>query len=369
MNLRDTIGTRRISPAATAIMLLMTAATHAEPPDKPARPPELGAIAWARGFSDAAQKARHANKPLLVLFQEVPGCNTCKTYGDAVLSHPLIRDAAESLFVPLAVFNNIRGPDARTLKSFGEKPWNNPVVRIITHDRKALADRVAGDYTVAGLASAMVAALKRHGDPVPTYLSLLAEETAARKHGLARATFAMHCFWEGEGALGDVDGVIATMPGFLQGKEVVEVRFDPRAVSYAALVAKARTLKCADTVFVHDPTQQKAAEAALGSAAVRTDAAIRPDKQPKYYLAQTPYRYVPMTGLQASRVNAALGRKQDPKRFLSPGQVALHRLIERNPKAPWPDAIGADDLPRAWRAAEQVARSLRPDAATDRRPN
>ena len=38
-----------------------------------ANPVELGLVRWRRGFEAAAVEAREADKPLLVLFDEVPG--------------------------------------------------------------------------------------------------------------------------------------------------------------------------------------------------------------------------------------------------------------------------------------------------------
>ena len=38
-----------------------------------ANPVELGLVRWRRGFESAAREAREADKPLLVLFDEVPG--------------------------------------------------------------------------------------------------------------------------------------------------------------------------------------------------------------------------------------------------------------------------------------------------------
>lgn len=35
--------------------------------------PEFGAVAWQRDFATAKQSARQAHKPVLLLFQEVPG--------------------------------------------------------------------------------------------------------------------------------------------------------------------------------------------------------------------------------------------------------------------------------------------------------
>ncbi|MCZ6555165.1 MAG: thioredoxin family protein, partial [Candidatus Dadabacteria bacterium] len=119
-------------------------------------PVELGEVEWIRNFDEATTKAKKLNKPLLVLFQEVPGCSTSSGYGKNVLSHPLIVEAIETLFVPAAIYNNNKGEDERVLKSFGEPSWNNPVVRIMTPERQELVSRLSGDYTKAGLVRAMI---------------------------------------------------------------------------------------------------------------------------------------------------------------------------------------------------------------------
>ncbi len=36
-------------------------------------PPELGAVAWGRDFAAAQAQSKQSGKPLVVLFQEVPG--------------------------------------------------------------------------------------------------------------------------------------------------------------------------------------------------------------------------------------------------------------------------------------------------------
>ena len=190
------------------------------------------------------------------------------------------------------------------------------------------------------------------------YLHLLAEESTARKNPLEKATFAMHCFWEGEAALGRIEGVYSTMPGFLNDLEVVELEYDPKAISFEQLLFQAKAESCASTVFARTAAQQEAAGKALGDAVVRTDDAIRPDKQPKYYLSNTPLKNVPMTRLQACRINSAIGRKADPRGFLSPRQIQLLSIVERHPKALWPVAAGTSDLAAAWKRVQTVARSV-----------
>ncbi|MFQ5412141.1 MAG: hypothetical protein ACE5EC_07575, partial [Phycisphaerae bacterium] len=60
-----------------------TTPSYAAPPPlhpktvrKQSTPKELGRIDWQRGFDAAARRARAEHKPLLILFQEVPGCST-----------------------------------------------------------------------------------------------------------------------------------------------------------------------------------------------------------------------------------------------------------------------------------------------------
>lgn len=338
----------------TAFALLLSTTALAIP-----QPQELGAIVWQRHFDVAVKAAKSQQKPLLVLFQEVPGCSTCKNYGDNVLSHPLIVEAAETLFVPTAVFNNIPAEEP-LLRSFNEPTWNNPVVRIIDADRKSLAPRLADDYSVAGLANAMVAALQSAQRPVPDYLKLLARESAIRKNPLETATFAMHCFWEGEMRLGALDGVVQTRPGFLNSEEVVEVQYDPRIVDFEKLLSSAQQMQCASRVY---PRSDKQLQTATKKAvpAKRTDEKIRLDKEPKYYLTNSEYRFIPMTELQANRVNAALGAKKNPDQFLSARQLAF-RDAAKSAKKRWPSYVGVD-ITNAWQDATQRAKETTLGAA------
>ena len=95
----------------------------------------------------------------------------------------------------------------------------------------------------------MVAALTAAGRPVPGYLRAAVDELRPRH--TERATFAMHCFWSGEACLGELDGIQATRAGFLEGREVVEVTFDPDVIGYEELLQRARDGGCSDAVFTH----------------------------------------------------------------------------------------------------------------------
>jgi len=125
------------------------------------QPIELGKVTWLRHMDEAVAKSKKEAKPILILFQEVPGCMTCQRYGTLTLSYPLIVEAIETHFIPLAIYNNKKGQDAEILKYYKEPSWNNPVVRIVNADRSNLTNRLASDYSPLGLVNTMLEAFRQ----------------------------------------------------------------------------------------------------------------------------------------------------------------------------------------------------------------
>jgi hypothetical protein len=296
----------------------------------PERPVELGRIPWLRDFDAALEKAKSSaggRQPVMVLFDEVPGCHTCQSFGRGPLSHPIVVDAA-SEFVCVAVYNNVSGGDEKILKKYAEPAWNNPVVRFVDAAGKDILPRHADDYTTAGLLARMTEALEKAGQDVPEYLRLVNAEYNPSKR--ETATFAMHCYWVGEQKLGALDGVLGTRIGMLDGLEVVEVAFDPAVLPYRQLVEKAKSFECADKVFARTDEQATVAGEVVGPNVVRSDKAVDTSTTQQYHLHRTAaYYYLPLTALQATKVNAAIASQTDPDRYLSPGQLAMKAKIER----------------------------------------
>lgn len=290
-------------------------------------PEELGQVHWLRDLDLGKAESQKSGKPILLLFQEVPGCSNCTRFGNSTLSHPLIVEAIETYFVPVCIFNNKGGKDADVLRTFGEQAWNNPVVRIIHNDNQDVVPRMANFNAPLQLVNGMRHALDLTSTTAPRYLQLLEEEIAAREIGLQTATFSMYCFWTGEGTFGAIPGVIETEPGYQDGKEVVKVQFDPRVTNRAEL---------------EKLTQPKSMTACAKNEGFRSD------REPKYYLAQTDYRFVPMTSLQACRANSLVGKRQSPDELLSPRQLNLLKKVVENPKKNWNNMIGRKDLAAAW---------------------
>lgn len=298
----------------------------------PDNPVELGDVHWQRDLESGFAAAKKSNKPVFILFQEVPGCSNCTRYGSQVLRHPLVVEAIETFLEPVCIYNNKKGKDAEALQRYGEPAWNNPVVRIVNSAGEDLVERMAHFGSVRELVAGMRQVLAKTGQPIPAYLHLLEEEVQARERSTETATFSMYCFWSGESTFGTLPGVIETAPGFQNGREVVRVSFDPAVTNQAQLSAL---------------TQPK------GIAACSDNAGFRSDKEPKYYLAQTFWRAVPMTTLQACRANSLVGSGRSPEAVLSPRQIALGQKIKALPEYRWKNVIGQPDLVKAWELSEK----------------
>ena len=164
----------------------------------------------------------------------------------------------------------------------------------------------------------------------------------------------MACFWEGEGRLGGIDGVLATRAGWVDGHEVVELEFDPRRLPYTRLVEEALRQRCADLVFAHDDEQLERARSVARDAARPLPAPAR-DAKPsdrRFALGRTSLRLVPMTPLQATRINAAIRTGTDPLAWLSPRQRDLARVLAKSPAATLPADLTPPADPAAWAAYE-----------------
>ncbi len=318
---------RRFLPLV-ALAAAGIAALTANAGDEPKRltvdgqPIELGVVRWGRDYADARKLSVESGKPIFLLFQEVPGCATCVGFGESVLSHPEVVRSIETDFVPLAIHNNKLGADRSILKKFGEPSWNNPVVRFLGTDEGELIPRKDGVWTRPEIVTRMIAALEAADRKVPESLrGLYGSRSKAPEQ---RATLAMHCFWTGEACLGGLDGVVSTRPGWLGGREVVEVNFDPERLSYRSLIEHASKKDCADAVFAHDEAQRRTAVTFFGNRVEQNTDVARNAKpsDDKRYLRRSSLRHLDLSPEQSTRINAALAAGTDPLIWLRPEQLA-----------------------------------------------
>ncbi len=299
-------------------------------------PIELGDVLWHRNYQQAVEIARKVDKPIFLLFQEVPGCSTCTSYGKQILSHPLLVEAIETHFVPLCIYNNKEGHDAAILKKFKEPSWNNPVVRLISSDGKDIVPRLASRYSLGFVISGMIEGLRNYGKPIPEYLQLLEKEYLNPQK--KEMIFSMYCFWTGEKLMATIPGVTESEAGYMNGREVVKISYDPEVVSEEYLIQSAKKGQCADEVYSHTLKTDLVP--------VKPKGKFRKDKESKYYLYHSPYRSLPMTQMQQLLANAELGRNGDISYLLSERQLHLKEFIERNNV--YYNAIG-EDIMSSWK--------------------
>ncbi len=142
-------------------------------------PEELGDVGWFRSLEHGMERSEATGKPIFLLFTEVPGCSTVKGFANGPLSHPLVVEAIEGEFVPVAIYNNVDGYDREVLERYDEPTWNNPVVRFVDRRGDDVAPRYGADWTERTLVPAMITALEASERGVPNYLRIFADERAA----------------------------------------------------------------------------------------------------------------------------------------------------------------------------------------------
>lgn len=139
-------------------------------------PIEAGNVRWGRDLDAALENSAKTGKPVLVLFQEIPGCSGVQKFGREVLTNPSLVEAIENEFLPVLVYNNRKGGmDEKHLKRFQEPAWNYQVIRFLDAEGRDVIPRKDRIWTTSGVASLMVDALKAANRAVPQHLNTLAK--------------------------------------------------------------------------------------------------------------------------------------------------------------------------------------------------
>lgn len=272
---------------------------------------ELGRVTWLRNYDEALNQSALTKKPVLLFFQEIPGCSTCVNFGREVLSHPLMVEFIENEFVPLAIYNNRPGADAEILRKYNEPSWNNPVAHFVDSEGKDIIVKLSNNYHPLGMYEKLVEVLIVSGKPVPKYVEALGDDLKI-KYGIYKSTvFETPCFWSGETTFAQHPAVKYTEAGWINGAEVVKVFYDDKKASLEDLNSFAK-----DEGFYkignHDD--------------------YRIDKEPQYYLSKSPFMQLPLSKVQRAKINVAIPYNGDPSSYLSPKQKkAFESLSSGNP--------------------------------------
>lgn len=268
------------------LFCLMIASCKADP-NPSANPVEVGAVTWLRDHPDALAKSKQSGKPIFLLFQEVPGCSGCKQFGKDVLSDPAVVKSIEENFIPLLIHNNKDGKDLEILKLYNEPSWNYQVVRFLDAEGKDIIPRKDRVWTAAEITQRIHAVLEKSG-----------KTGAVAPPKAGRLAISQSCFWTGEMVIGAIEGVTRTEAGFMDGREVTMVDFDPAKTSPAKIYEEAKLAGVGTGAYLEDPSVLPGSK--------RLTSAYRPAPagDQKKQIQQTAFQKLVLTPEQATKVNA-----------------------------------------------------------------
>lgn len=322
----------------------------------------------AKSFPHALEESRYTDKPVLLLFQATQGAPDAVAMGESVLSHPLLIEAIESLFIP--VFVDVAGvspDDVQLLARYHENCHRGTVIRIVNSKGHDLAVKLEGSRcSVGNIAKAMREALDRKTLQVPKYLKLLEEEHLAlvdvpskTVRTTARVVVVTtKATKKAEIGFAELSGVIAVECGKISGTRAVKVTYNPDVIDCKAVFLHAIFHVFVESVYWTDMDQM----VSLQSQVLKVDnppsleqlgsTPFSRGKDPKHFLRTTLLRYVPLTALQALQANLAISKNQHEllDDLLSPRQLAIFEAVEtKRPRRETVDVAIAE----AWRKLQK----------------
>lgn len=269
-------------------------------------PEEVGDVAWGRNYEKVLLEAKETGKPIFLLFQEVPGCAGCKQFGNDVLSDPSVVAAIEDNFVPLLIHNNKGGEDGRIRKLFGEPAWNFQVVRFLDSEGTDIIPRKDRVWTTPAIMARINAVLAKTN---------ATNQTSSHKGATARVVFCQFCFWTGEQMIGSLSAVLRTEAGFIGGREVTLVTYDPSRISIESLISKAIAEGVATDLYLDEPKQFPGSKKLANYRPA-------PKHDQKKQIQSTPFERLALSPEQVTKVNAfARTNPQKALQYLTPEQI------------------------------------------------
>lgn len=129
-----------------------------------------------------------------------------------------------------------------------------------------------------------------------------------------RVALCQYCFWTGELKIGAIDGVVVTEAGFIGGREVTLVYYDPKKTTLEKILKQAKADGVATAIYLDDPSKL------TGSNKI-TSYRPAPAHDQKKQIQGTAFAKLKLTPQQATKVNAhARTNPQKALSYLTPEQ-------------------------------------------------
>jgi hypothetical protein len=310
-------------------------------------------------FHNALKESSRTSRPVLLVQAEIPGDTDA---GSEIFSHPLIVEAADSLFI--TVFNKDEDYSCSASRSASGKSRRTRVGFFDELAHEIVQSLSADMLTRAGIAEAMIATLKACRQPVPKYLRLLYDEEKGQiKSGPVglpvpcyhSAVFGMDDSTLGEVEFAGLEGVISTRAGFVTRQKTVKVVYDAGRICFGSVIHYALKRKVGDIIYYKTNDERIAALIEIArvkkiSKVAEFPGNIQVDNDSKRALQKSPLRFVPLTGLQATRANrlAHLNRFDEAMHLLSPRQGLIFMQARKTTdQKSFKDVVDVPILP-AW---------------------
>lgn len=221
-------------------------------------------------LAQAQHESTSRRRPILCI--ETQG-STIYSMGNVILSHPLVVEAMESLFVTCDYSTDEDDDDeasSNSMSRFFARPSRQARIRFLDDQAADICPPVTSTTTLVHVVSSMVLALEHSKLFVPQYLRLLLEEESGKVQVLSptrvreisrKAVFGFHDPVQAEVILAGLDGVLSVRSGCLVRQSVIEVTYDSRRLSFCALVRHA--LQNANASLVYHQTNEERIAAQL----------------------------------------------------------------------------------------------------------
>jgi len=139
---------------------------------------------------------------------------------------------------------------------------------------------------------------------------------AADKMQTSKLAICQYCFWTGELKIGAIDGVTQTEAGFMDGREVTLVKYDPKVVTVEKILKQAKADGVATGIYLEDPSKLPGSKKFTGYRAA-------PKSDQKKQIQGTIFAGLDLTPEQATKVNAfARSNPQKAMKYLTPNQIS-----------------------------------------------
>jgi len=323
---------------------------------------ESGVLRYQTSTLGQAKKESLRSKKPILCCEVVVSCGTRTPMCD-VFRHPLIVEAAESMFITLYV------------EEFSECRRGSTSVRVLNGRGQDVVKQVSGDgLSLASVTTLMIDAAESYKKPIPVYLQLLQEEACGRtRMGRVsdrvdqQAVFGMKDDTrQAEADFAGLGGVLSTRTGYLGNQQVIRVTYDSTRLCFDDLVRFALQRKFANTIFYKTADEKTGATVELEemddqeTQLVSLDRTpIKPHLDPKHFLRTTMLRFVPLTDLQATRANRLVSRGvfNEAMQLLSPRQGMILMQSMQNASQGKGQKNEFVDVPitKAWKQLSSVS--------------